>query len=434
MLDGFSDNLLKEINKKFSKNGGESKDVVLDQDQVYEAASTGSKVVDFAIGDNVGGLLVKGRLSEISGMESSGKTTMLLQSAANAVNEWDWNGIFMDVEGTFDVQYAQALGLKIGKNFQVFRPATAEDAEALLNMLLGIGKGNSKFKTKVDFVIWDSITATVPEIMIETENSTGDGAAKGVHARYWGNFIRKINSYATRKDIAFAFVNQLRNKIDMSSQYQEKVISTQNDLAAGFSNDTSKTTTGGQGIRYYFSIRVLLQQTKRFKEEITIRKKKVNSKARLNYIKASVMKNKLGIPFKEAVTAIQFGIGFRDELPMFDYLKENTEVITSSTTGVYTFEFGDTDVAIKGLANFQRTLFKEHMEALTEAYIHEKGVEYEELYQIDEEDALANMLDSEDDDIDLEDLLEETEVKPAKKAPKKRSTTKKRTTTRSRKK
>lgn len=409
MLDGLSANLLNEINKKFRKT--DSEDMVFDGTKTYDVASTQSVMIDFVTGENVQGVLVKGRLSEVSGMESSGKTTLLLSSAAHAVKVLGWTGIFVDVEGTYDVQYAKALGLEESDKFRVFRPTTAEDAETLFNMLFGVGKGNSKFQTKIDFVIWDSITATTPEIMLDSENSTGDGQAKGVHARYWGNFIKKCNREAVRKDVAFCFVNQLRNKIDMSNQYQEKVINSQNDLAAGFSSDNSKTTTGGQAIKYYFSIRLLLQQTKRLKEEVTIRNKKVNSKGRLNYIKVSVMKNKLGIPFKECVTAIQFGKGFRDELPMFDYLKENTTVITSSTTGMYTFEFGETDVAVKGLANFQRILFTENMDALKEAYLYEKGLEYAELYNVDDEEALDELLDS-DDDLDL---FDDEEEKPKKK-------------------
>lgn len=406
MLDGLSANLLKEINKKFNRS--DSKDIVFDGTRTYEVASTGSTMIDFATGDNVQGVLVKGRLSELSGMESSGKSTLAYSSAAYAVNVLGWTGILMDVEGTFDVQYAEALGLVESDKFRVFRPTTAEDAETLFNMLLGVGKGNTKFQTKLDFVLWDSITATTPESMLESENSTGQGMAKGEHARYWGNFIKKCNREAIRKDIAFLFINQLRNKLDMSNQYQEKVINSQNDLAAGFSSDNSKTTTGGQGIKFYFSIRVLLQQTKRLKEEMTIKKKKVNVKSRLNYIKASIMKNKLGIPFKECTTAIQFGKGFRDELPMFDYLKDNTEIITSSTTGVYTFEFGEVDFAVKGLANFQKKLFTEYLDALKEAYLYEKGLEYEELYQIDEEDALKDLLDVDaDEDLDLDDIMDE---------------------------
>ena len=406
MLDGLSANLLNEINKKFRKT--DSEDMVFDGAKTYDVASTQSVMIDFVTGENVQGVLVKGRLSEVSGMESSGKTTLLLSSAAYAVRVLDWTGIFIDIEGTYDVQYAKALGLEESDKFRVFRPTTAEDAETLFNMLFGVGKGNSKFQTKIDFVIWDSITATTPEIMLDSENSTGDGQAKGVHARYWGNFIKKCNREAVRKNVAFCFVNQLRNKIDMSNQYQEKVINSQNDLAAGFSSDNSKTTTGGQGIKFYFSIRVLLQQTKRLKEEMTIKKKKVNVKSRLNYIKASIMKNKLGIPFKECTTAIQFGKGFRDELPMFDYLKDNTEIITSSTTGVYTFEFGEVDFAVKGLVNFQKKLFTEYLDALKEAYLYEKGLEYEELYQIDEEDALKDLLEVDaDEDLDLDDIMDE---------------------------
>lgn len=404
MLDGFSDTLLREINKKFKK--ADTKDIVFDGDASYEVASTCSAMIDFATGENVGGILVKGRLSEVSGMESSGKSTLAYSSSSYAINELEWTGALFDMEGTFDVEYARALGLVENEKFRVFRPTTAEDAEQLLNMLLGIGKGNSKFKTKIDFIIWDSIAATVPTVLLDAESSTGQGTAKGEHARYWGNFIKKINAQAIRQDIAFLLVNQLRNKIDMANQYQEKTIGVDNGLAAGYSSDTSKITTGGTGIKFFYSIRILLQQTKRLKEEVTVRGKKQNTKGRLNYIKMSVLKNKIGIPFKECTTAIQFGKGFRDEIPMYDYLKEQTDVISTTSSGVYTFNHNGTEFSVKGVSNFQKELFREYRNEMIEAYKYEKQIEYDEIYNLDDEEALEAILD----EIEEDEIIEEEAV------------------------
>lgn len=399
-LDGFSDGIIKAIDTKFRRS--DSKDMVY-AEKVYEAVSTGSANIDLAIGDNLG-MLVRGKITEVAGMESSGKSTLCYQSAAKAVAEGQIGALF-DSEGSFDAGYAAALGLHVGKNFQVFRPVTAEDSETLFNMIFGIGKGNSKTKVNIDFCIWDSITATTPEEMLDSETSTGQGQSKGVHARYWGNFIRKINRVAIEQDVAFLLINQLRNKIEMGNMYQEKNIKTENGLAAGFSSDSSKITTGGMALKYFFAVRLLLQQTKRLKEELGTRNgKPISTKGRINYIRADVIKNKLGIPFKDAMTAIQFGKGFRDELPQFDYLKEELKngVITSSSSGVYGFDFNGVSFEVKGLANFQKQLFTKYRSNLEEAYIYYKSEEYRELYNLDDEDVIAELLD-EDEDIDLLD-------------------------------
>ena len=419
-LQGLDSNLLKTISTKFKNT--DSKDMVYDRTKKIECVGTGSTNINLAIDsdrDHVG-VLIKGKMTESSGLESSGKSTLLYSSAAEA-KKAGWVGILIDSEGSWDAQYGAALGLEEDEKFRVFQPVTSEDTEILINMLFGLGKGNQKTKTKIDYVLWDSITATSPADLLNTEDSTGIGASKGVHARLWSNLIRKLNKIAISENVAFAFINQIRNKMDLSSQYQEKVVKTENSLAAGFSSDNGKTTTGGMAIRYFMSLRLFLQQTKRLKEERSIRGKAVTTKSRLNYIRVDVIKNKVSIPFKTATTAIQFGVGYRDELPQFDYLVElKNGTITSSTTGVYGFSYGGVELSIKGLPNLQKALFTKHRKTLEAAYVYFKKEEYTELYEVSK--------DIEDDLLD-EDLGEDEEdlyIDTPKPKRKKRTTRNKR--------
>jgi len=413
LFEGFDDKLLKVLETKFAKKES-GKDIIY-KERDYESVSTGSKIIDLCISPKAKGkvgFFIKGKISEVSGPESSGKSTLVYSCAANAVKA-GWTVALIDAEGSYDPLYAKALGLEEGKRFKVFRPITGEDTDALVNALTGNGKGNMKTKVKIDALLFDSVAAIKPAAMLEMEDSTGTGATKASHARFWNNMVAKLHKISLREDMAVVLVNQIRDKISMDSIYQEKSLNV-NDLAAGLNSDNSKITTGGRGIKFFASLRLLLEQGRRPKIKKRVRGLEVDSKDTLTYTKVTVIKNKVDIPFMRAVAAIQFGKGFVDALPMYDYLKDVVKVIEVSTSGVYRLSFDGETVEVKGVSNFQKKLFTEYKDLLEKAYVHYKHKEYMELYNLDDEAALEELIDTDDDEDEVIYLEEEETPKKSK--------------------
>ena len=320
-----------------------------------------------------------------------------------------WVTVLIDQEGSWDKNYGKALGAVEGKYFKVFQPTNGDDAEKLINLLFGIGK-KQKLKAKIDALFIDSVSAVVPTELLEGEDSSGKGSSKGVHARFWNNLIKKLNKIALKDDVAIVLVNQLRDVINMDSIYQEKNIVNDNKLASGYSSDNSKTTTGGNGIRFYASLRILLQQTRRAKVKTKLHGKEIDTKNKINYIRMDVIKSKIGVPFTRANASILFGKGFDDRLPMFDYLTKEAKAITASTSGVYTLTLeGKELLSIKGAEKFKRELFTNHIDDLKKAYLHYRRKAHLELFDIEEDEVL-------NEDIDLDEI---TTVKKDKKKGKK---------------
>jgi recombination protein RecA len=351
-------------------------------------------------------------------VHNSGKSTVAYQSAKEAIDK-GWVGALLDVEGSWDKKYGEALGLVEGESFRVFQPVTGEDAETLINSLFGLGKGNKKTAIDLDFVIIDSVTALTTLDLLESEDSTGKGSSKGSHARFWNNLVKKLNKVAIQKDVAWLLINQVRDVISMANMYQEKSLSNDNMLGSGFNSDNTKATTGGRGIKFYASLRVMLQQTRRAKTLVKKHGKDVEVKNKINYIRADVVKNKLSVPFGRANLAIVYGRGFDDRLPMFDYLKEHKVIQAVGTSGVYKFEFeGETYLEVKGLPNFQKELFKKHRKNLKEVYLKMRKKEFKDTYMIEDEDILEEMLDGEV--VEVLDDVEVEESKPKKTKAKKK--------------
>jgi recombination protein RecA len=303
-----------QIEKQFGKGSimrlGQNKAVA-----PVEVISTGAISIDYALG--IGGV-PRGRVIEVFGPESSGKTTLALQVIAEA-QKTGGLAAFVDAEHALDAAYAKKLGVDID-NLLVSQPDNGEQALEIVEVLIRSGS--------VDVVVVDSVAALVPRAEIEGEMGE---AQMGLQARLMSQALRKLTGAVSKSKTALIFINQLREKIGVM-----------------FGNP--ETTTGGRALKFYSSVRIDIRRIGAIKDGEAV----VGGRTRVK-----IVKNKMAAPFREAEFDIMYGEGVSREGDLIDIAVEH-KIIEKS--GAW-FAYGGERLG-QGRENV-KTFLKEHVDMRT---------------------------------------------------------------------
>lgn len=294
--------------------------------------STGSPSLDIATG--IGGI-PKGRVVEVYGPESSGKTTLTLHMIAEAQKNGG-RAAFIDAEHALDPEYASNLGVDID-NLLVSQPDTGDQALAICEMLVRSGA--------LDIVVVDSVAALVPKS--ELQGEMGDSFV-GLQARLMSQALRKLTGAVNKSGTAVVFINQLRAKVN-----------------TGFGYGPTETTTGGRALKFYSSMRFDVRKIETLKQGDEM----IGSRTRVK-----IVKNKLAPPFRQAEFDIMYGQGISVEGDVLDRAVDYNIVKKSGSW----YSFGDARIG-QGRENVKTFLkenpedFNKIREALEDAIAEEHG-------------------------------------------------------------
>ena len=275
---------IEEIQKQFGK---ESIFKMGEVPKKIDSIPSGSIPLDEALG--VGGY-PKGRVIEIFGPESSGKTTLALHAIAES-QKLGGKAAFIDAEHALDIKYAKNIGVDI-KELLISQPSCGEEALDIADFLIR--------SNEVDIIVIDSVAALTPRA--EIEGSMG-ASHMGLHARLMSQALRKIAGIVAKTNTVVIFINQIRYKI-------------------GVMYGSPETTTGGNALKFYASIRLDIRKRKGIEDEENI----VG-----NDIDIKVVKNKVAPPFKIAHTVIMYGVGIYKTGELLRYNINNKKIEKSGT-------------------------------------------------------------------------------------------------------
>lgn len=308
------DAALSQIEKSFGK--GAIMRLGTGEREVIEAIPTGSLSLDIALG--IGGL-PRGRVVEIYGGESSGKTTLALHVIAEA-QRMGGMALFVDAEHALDLEYARALGVDVEKLY-VSQPTSGEEALEIVDTIVRSGA--------VDLVVLDSVAALVPRAEIEGE--MGDSFV-GVQARMMSQAMRKLGGNINKSNTVAIFINQLREKI-------------------GVMYGNPETTPGGRALKFWASVRLEVRRA----DAIKVGTEQIGART-----KVKVVKNKVAPPFKNVEFDVIFGKGISRAGDLLDIAVARNLITKSGTF----YSYGDTRLG-QGRDN-ARTYLEEHPEMFNE--------------------------------------------------------------------
>lgn len=327
---------LADINKKFGKN---TIMTLGDVKPINETLlSTGSLLIDKALGGGIG----YGRITEIYGVESSGKSTLCLHIAAECQKSGG-KVAYIDVENALDPVYASKIGVKV-EDLIFSQPSSAEQALEICDILASSGE--------VNLIIVDSVAALAPQAELNGEMTD---MTIGLVARLMSKAMRKLTGTLNEQKCAIIFINQIREKI-----------------STGFSMGPSETTTGGRALKFFASQRIELRKTTAIKN---------GDEVIGNNVKIKVVKNKIAVPMKVVEVPLIFGKGFSPEDEVIDLAIEY-ELINKSGAWFTTHDGQRLQgkASVKSYYNTNKELFNDLRNKVIDKL---KGVELEQKFEVD---------------------------------------------------